>query len=143
MQTLNDVYFLYKIIGHKLKKADAPKDLSLNLLSIMDFLYQESYLPNNTIYQCDIERILVIQKSSLNNSLETLINLNFVEKLDVKTDKRKKIIRLTSEGIKVIEMYREKMNVVEADVLNLLTKKEQVEFQNLLEKLVISLKKEK
>jgi|SRR5690625_2665578 len=108
--------------------------LYLSQARLLTYLYYNDK-NNENVYQVNIEKHFQIRKASVSGLLNSLSKLNLIERVDSKTDKRKKKIILTNEGIEKALIAIDTIKEFETNLSNIVSHEEFLSLNNSLDKI--------
>lgn len=90
---------------------------------------------NSDIYQKDIEKKFKIRRSTVTSALNRMEKAEFIKRESVEFDNRLKKITLTEKGLSVHRYIENRINEIEKDLENSLSKEEMDKFFSIIKKL--------
>lgn len=126
----------FKVISNQIRRI-VDERLGYNITNIQMFIlgFIKENQNNKDIYQKDIENLLNVRRSTTTEILNVMERKNLVERIDSSSDKRKKIIVLSSKGREYVNEFDKTILAVEEGILKGISKEEQDEFFSILEKI--------
>ena len=146
MRSVTSIYYIYKNIEAMFKRVDPGKEhdhLAPSLFTYMEFIYYKNDILHEEVNQSTIEKEFVLPKASVNNALTHLEEKGYVNRVEDKLDKRKKLVSLTPEGKEIYLKIAKDHDIVSEALFKGFDKKERETLAKLLNKVVINIRKEK
>lgn len=135
MNEENSLGLYFNIMSKEIKKV-IDKKLNNNLTNIQMCIL--CFLDKNNdkeLYQKDIEKFLFIRRSTTTEILSIMERNNLIEREELNSDKRKKIIKLSKLGKKYVTEFKDVIREIERELFNNITKEEYETFFIILEKI--------
>ncbi|MGG3281027.1 MarR family winged helix-turn-helix transcriptional regulator [Paenibacillus solani] len=138
MQSRKDTPYLdlFQIIGLKLKKRadESIKELGLNAQQgkVIEYIYENQ---NNQIIQKDLADRFHLRGASITSMLQVLEQKGFIERKIPANNERQKNIYVLPKGIELIEDFQDSFQMVEEDIVQVLTDEEKQVLKKLLLKI--------
>lgn len=131
-QTLKNIFIISNKLKRLLDKKHSTSGISSGQARLLAFLYR---MQDETIYQKDIEAEFQIRGGSVTGILDTLESSDLINRVASVKDRRKKTVVLTAKGLILAKKSIKTVRTLEADIANLLTKKEEEFFTNTMIKI--------
>lgn len=138
MQSRKDTPYLdlFQIIGLKLKKRadESIKELGLNAQQgkVIEYIYENQ---SNQIIQKDLADRFHLRGASITSMLQGLEQKGFIERKIPSNNERQKNIYVLPKGIDLIEDFQDSFQMVEEDIVQVLTDEEKQVLKKLLLKI--------
>ncbi|KOP68304.1 MarR family transcriptional regulator [Bacillus sp. FJAT-18019] len=138
MQSRKDTPYLdlFQIIGLKLKKRadESIKELGLNAQQgkVIEYIYENQ---SNQIIQKDLADRFHLRGASITSMLQGLEQKGFIERKIPANNERQKNIYVLPKGIELIEDFQDSFQMVEEDIVQVLTDEEKQVLKKLLIKI--------
>ncbi|KOR89375.1 MarR family winged helix-turn-helix transcriptional regulator [Paenibacillus solani] len=138
MQSRKDTPYLdlFQIIGLKLKKRadESIKELGLNAQQgkVIEYIYENQ---SNQIIQKDLADRFHLRGASITSMLQGLEQKGFIERKIPANNERQKNIYVLPKGVELIENFQDSFQMVEEDIVQVLTDEEKQVLKKLLIKI--------
>ncbi len=106
MTLLEDIQVLKKVADNLFIKVSKETDLNSNEIRVLLFLYKNEKLDIAT----NIVENLMISKSHVSYSVETLRNKKYIKRIQDNNDKKKFHLKLTKKAEKIIQIFEKEQN---------------------------------
>lgn len=146
MRPVTSIHYIYKNIEAMFKRVDPEKEhyyLPPILFTYLEFIYYKNNILHEEVNQSTIEKEFVLPKASVNNALTILEEKRYVNRVEDKLDKRKKLVSLTPKGEEIYLIVAKDHDLVSEALFKDFSKKERETLVKLLNKVVINIRKEK
>ncbi len=132
MNFLENTQILKKIIDNSFLKISKETDLTVNEIRVLLFLYQNEKLD----IASDIVEKLMISKSHVSFSVESLSNKNYIEKVQDNKDKKKFHLKLTNKSDQIIKLLGNEEVQLKDILFQNIDENEKKIFKNTFEKIL-------
>ena len=132
MNFLENTQILKKIIDNSFLKISKETDLTVNEIRVLLFLYQNEKLD----IASDIVEKLMISKSHVSFSVESLSNKNYIEKVQDNKDKKKFHLKLTNKSDQIIKLLENEEVQLKDILFQNIDEDEKKIFKNTFEKIL-------
>lgn len=132
MNFLENTQILKKIIDNSFLKISKETDLTVNEIRVLLFLYQNEKLD----IASDIVEKLMISKSHVSFSVESLNNKNYIEKVQDNKDKKKFHLKLTNKSDQIIKLLENEEVQLKDILFQNIDEDEKKIFKNTFEKIL-------
>lgn len=137
MNFLENTQILKKIIDNSFLKISKETDLTVNEIRVLLFLYQNEKLD----IASDIVEKLMISKSHVSFSVESLNNKNYIEKAQDNKDKKKFHLKLTNKSDQIIKLLENEEVQLKDILFQNIDEDEKKIFKNTFEKILENAKR--
>lgn len=132
MNLLENTQIFKKLIDTSFLKISKETDLTANEIRVLLFLYQNEKLD----IASDIVEKLMISKSHISFSVESLKNKGYIEKVLDTLNKKKLHLRLTSKAKKVVNLLDNEQNKLKDTLLQNIDEQEKKQLKDTFEKIL-------
>ncbi len=132
-----EIKMLDNMIERKLFKGVNKRKLTNTQVRILKYLFDNK---DKVIHQSDIEKEMLLRRSTISGILNTMEKNNLIKRLDSEVDARKKKIALTSNSLNKHKEIENKMANFEKVLLNKITDEEKSNFIKIIDKIKENLK---
>lgn len=124
-----------KLVRYKLmaKFKENNLDLTLEQFVVMHYINE-----NSASTQQDLANHFLRDKSIITRQINTLIDLDFVMRTQDDDDKRKKHLKLTTQGLEIFELMKAKSVEVSSELLDGISQEELIHFENVIAKIQLN-----
>lgn len=137
MNLLENTQIFKKMIDQSYLKVSKETNLTVNEIRIISFLYKNDELD----IASDIVEKLMISKSHVSFSVESLKNKKYIEKVRDDQDKKKIHLRLTHKANQIVNLLENEQNKLTEFLLQDIDETERNQFTNIFGKIVENSKK--
>ncbi|HHW79513.1 MAG TPA: winged helix-turn-helix transcriptional regulator [Acholeplasmataceae bacterium] len=127
-----NLFILSSKLRRLLDKKHSKNGLYAGQARILRYLYKNK---SEVTYQKDLENAFQIRGGTVTGMLDSLVKNNLIERVESNKDKRKRVILLTKAGEELALKGIETTNIMEDNLSSLLTNKEQLIFDEILNKI--------
>lgn len=132
MNLLENTQVLKKLIDTSFLEISKKTDLTVNEIRVLLFLYQNEKLD----IASDIVEKLMISKSHISFSVESLKNKGYIEKILDTQNKKKIHLKLTNKAEKIVNLLDNEQNKLKDNLLQNIDEQEKKQFKVTLEKIL-------
>lgn len=132
MTLLENTQVLKKIIDNLFSKVSKKTDLTVNEIRVLLFLYQNEKLD----IASDIVENLMISKSHVSATVESLKNKDYINKIQDSNDRKKFHLRLTSKADKIVDILENEQNKLRDNLFNGILDDEKEQFTKIFNKIL-------
>lgn len=132
MNLLENTQIFKKLIDTSFLKISKETDLTVNEIRVLLFLYQNEKLD----IASDIVEKLMISKSHISFSVESLKNKGYIEKVLDTLNKKKLHLKLTSKAKKVVNLLDNEQNKLKDTLLQNIDEQEKKQLKDTFEKIL-------
>lgn len=132
MNLLENTQIFKKLIDTSFLKISKEIDLTVNEIRVLLFLYQNEKLD----IASDIVEKLMISKSHISFSVESLKNKGYIEKVLDTLNKKKLHLKLTSKAKKVVNLLDNEQNKLKDTLLQNIDEQEKKQLKDTFEKIL-------
>lgn len=136
-KVLFEIKMLDNMIERKIFKDINKRKLTNTQIRILKYLFDNK---DTIVYQNDIEKEVLLRRSTISGILNTMEKNNLIKKFQSKTDARKKEVALTSYSLNKHKEIENKIADIEKILLKGITYEEQKSLIKVLNKLKENLK---
>ena len=136
-KVLFEIKMLDNMIERKIFKDINKRKLTNTQIRILKYLFDNK---DTIVYQNDIEKEVLLRRSTISGILNTMEKNNLIKKFQSKTDARKKEVALTSYSLNKHKEIENKIADIEKILLKDITNEEQKSLIKVLNKLKENLK---
>lgn len=137
MNLLENTQIFKKMIDQSYLKVSKETNLTVNEIRVISFLYKNEELD----IASDIVEKLMISKSHVSFSVESLKNKKYIEKVRDDQDKKKIHLRLTHKANQIVKLLEDEQNKLTEFLLQDIDETERNQFTNIFGKIVENSKK--
>ena len=137
MNLLENTQIFKKIIDQSYLKVSKETNLTVNEIRVISFLYKNEELD----IASDIVENLIISKSHISFSVESLKNKKYLEKVRDSQDKKKIHLKLTSKANPIVNLLENEQNELTEFLLQGIDEEERNQFTNIFGKILENSKK--
>ena len=139
MSLLEELQVLKKIIDNPLSKIAKEVNLTVNEIRVLLFLYENEKLD----IASEIVEKLMISKAHVSVSVESLVNKNYIEKVQDCKDKKKFHLKLTNNSKGILDLLDVEIEKLKEILLKGISEQEKEGFINTLKKIIQNTKDER
>lgn len=131
-QYAKEIFILSNKLKRLLDKKHSINGLYVGQARVLMYLYNNK---ENKIYQKDIEKTFQIRGGTVTGLIDSLVNNEYILRVESESDKRKRKIVLTNSGEELALKSMETIKAVEKGLQNTLTKEENEVFKTISQKI--------
>lgn len=131
-QYAKEIFILSNKLKRLLDKKHSINGLYVGQARVLMYLYNNK---ENKIYQKDIEKTFQIRGGTVTGLIDSLVNNEYILRVESESDKRKRKIVLTNSGEELALKSIETIKAVEKGLQNTLTKEENEVFKTISQKI--------
>jgi DNA-binding MarR family transcriptional regulator len=132
MNLLENTQVFKKLIDTSFLKISKETNLTVNEIRVLLFLYQNEKLD----IASDIVEKLMISKSHISFSVESLKNKGYIEKVLDTQNKKKLHLKLTNKAEKIVNLLDNEQNKLKDTLLQNIDEQEKKQFKDTFEKIL-------
>lgn len=132
MNLLKNTQVFKKLIDTSFLKISKETNLTVNEIRVLLFLYQNEKLD----IASDIVEKLMISKSHISFSVESLKNKGYIEKVLDTQNKKKLHLKLTNKAEKIVNLLDNEQNKLKDTLLQNIDEQEKKQFKDTFEKIL-------
>lgn len=132
MNLLENTQVFKKLIDTSFLKISKETNLTVNEIRVLLFLYQNEKLD----IASDIVEKLMISKSHISFSVESLKNKGYIEKVLDTQNKKKLHLKLTNKAEKIVNLLDNEQNKLKDTLLQNIDEEEKKQFKDTFEKIL-------
>lgn len=134
MGLLEDMQLLKKVIENPLNKIAGETGLTVNEIRILLFLYENEKFD----IASNIVEKLMVSKAHVSMSVESLVNKNYIEKVQDKKDKKKFHLKLINDSKQVLELLDKERKKLRKNLMYDISIKDRKVFIRTLKKIILN-----
>lgn len=132
MSLFEDLQVLNKIIDKPLNKIAKETNLTLNEVRVLLFLYENEKFD----IASDIVENLMISKAHVSVSVETLVNKQYLERIQDDKNKKKFHLKITGNSKKILDLLDVEIDKLKKDLTKDISEEDEEIFKKTLKKII-------